>query len=93
MISMDSGYVQGMSDLCAPIYLVTNGKEELTFWCFVEVMNRMASLSLVMVFLFSLPISETKFPKRPERDEKATFDTATTDWCHGPRVVQTLGKS
>jgi len=90
---MDSGYVQGMSDLCAPIYLVTNGDEELTFWCFVEVMNRMASLSLVMVYSPSLSASETQFPKRSEWDEKATFDTATTDWCHGPRVVQALGES
>ncbi|KAJ7582778.1 rab-GTPase-TBC domain-containing protein [Mycena floridula] len=35
------GYVQGMSDLCAPIYVVMGTDEELTFWCFVEVMNRM----------------------------------------------------
>ncbi|EPQ58177.1 RabGAP/TBC, partial [Gloeophyllum trabeum ATCC 11539] len=35
------GYVQGMSDLCAPIYVVMDGDEEMTFWCFVEVMNRM----------------------------------------------------
>ncbi|CAA7271753.1 unnamed protein product [Cyclocybe aegerita] len=35
------GYVQGMSDLCAPVYVVMGGDEEMTFWCFVEVMNRM----------------------------------------------------
>jgi TBC1 domain family member 15 len=35
------GYVQGMSDLCAPIYVVMGGDEVTTFWCFVEVMNRM----------------------------------------------------
>ncbi|KAI0957256.1 hypothetical protein AcW1_010315 [Taiwanofungus camphoratus] len=35
------GYVQGMSDLCAPVYVVMGGDEELTFWCFVEIMNRM----------------------------------------------------
>ncbi|KAF9246277.1 GTPase-activating protein gyp7 [Melanogaster broomeanus] len=35
------GYVQGMSDLCAPLYVVMEAEEELTFWCFVEVMNRM----------------------------------------------------
>ncbi|KDR81554.1 hypothetical protein GALMADRAFT_221417 [Galerina marginata CBS 339.88] len=35
------GYVQGMSDLCAPLYVVMAGNEEMTFWCFVEVMNRM----------------------------------------------------
>ncbi|KAF8212330.1 rab-GTPase-TBC domain-containing protein [Mycena galopus ATCC 62051] len=35
------GYVQGMSDMCAPIYVVMAADEELTFWCFVEFMNRM----------------------------------------------------
>lgn len=38
---VDQGYVQGMSDLCAPLYVVMDAEEELTFWCFVEVMNRM----------------------------------------------------
>jgi hypothetical protein len=37
----NEGYVQGMSDLAAPIYVVTGGDEELTFWCFVAVMDRM----------------------------------------------------
>lgn len=35
------GYVQGMSDLCAPVYVVMGGDEEMTFWCFVEIMDRM----------------------------------------------------
>lgn len=35
------GYVQGMSDLCAPIYIVMGADQEMTFWCFVQVMNRM----------------------------------------------------
>jgi len=37
----NEGYVQGMSDLCAPIYVVMGGESEITFWCFVEVMDRM----------------------------------------------------
>jgi len=37
----NEGYVQGMSDLCSPIYVVMNGDEEKTFWCFVQVMDRM----------------------------------------------------
>ena len=41
------GYVQGMSDLCAPIYVVMDGDEEMTFWCFVEVMNRMVCLTCI----------------------------------------------
>lgn len=39
----NEGYVQGMSDLCAPIYVVMGGDPEMTFWCFVEVMDRMVS--------------------------------------------------
>ncbi|KAF8590588.1 RabGAP/TBC [Ramaria rubella] len=35
------GYVQGMSDLCAPIYIVMGADQEMTFWCFVQVMERM----------------------------------------------------
>ncbi|KAI8998591.1 RabGAP/TBC [Trametes punicea] len=35
------GYVQGMSDLCAPVYVVMGGDEEMTFWCFVQIMERM----------------------------------------------------
>ncbi|RPD66189.1 RabGAP/TBC [Lentinus tigrinus ALCF2SS1-7] len=35
------GYVQGMSDLCAPVYVVMHGDEEMTFWCFVKIMERM----------------------------------------------------
>ncbi|TFK42640.1 rab-GTPase-TBC domain-containing protein [Crucibulum laeve] len=35
------GYVQGMSDLCAPIYVVMAADEEATFWCFVQFMDRM----------------------------------------------------
>ncbi|CDO69529.1 hypothetical protein BN946_scf184785.g34 [Trametes cinnabarina] len=35
------GYVQGMSDLCAPVYVVMGGDEEMTFWCFAKVMDRM----------------------------------------------------
>lgn len=48
-----------MSDLCSPIYIVMNGDEEMVFWCFVEVMNRMVSsqsrcfvIHLVNVTLF-----------------------------------------
>jgi len=35
------GYVQGMSDLCAPLYVVTGADEAATFWCFVAVMDNM----------------------------------------------------
>lgn len=34
------GYVQGMSDLCAPLYAVCRGDEAKTFWLLVGVMRR-----------------------------------------------------
>jgi len=53
----NEGYVQGMSDLCAPIYVVMGGEPEMTFWCFVEVMDRMVGSVLVQEVGFS-----EKFP-------------------------------
>ncbi|KAG9010927.1 GTPase activating protein [Tulasnella sp. JGI-2019a] len=35
------GYVQGMSDLLSPIYVVCGGDEVESFWCFVKTMERM----------------------------------------------------
>ncbi|KAI8443682.1 rab-GTPase-TBC domain-containing protein [Phakopsora pachyrhizi] len=37
------GYVQGMSDLCAPLYVVCEADEVLTFFAFVKLMDRMKS--------------------------------------------------
>jgi hypothetical protein len=76
------GYVQGMSDLCAPIYVVMSGDENMTFWCFVEVMNRMVSAcgfykSASMKFFFFC--SETKFSAGSKRHEETTVNLATTD--------------
>lgn len=34
------GYVQGMSDLCSPLYVVLEGDESLVFWCFVNLMEQ-----------------------------------------------------
>jgi hypothetical protein len=42
----NEGYVQGMSDLCAPVYVVMGSDEESTFWCFVEVMDRMVRIKI-----------------------------------------------
>ncbi|PWZ02198.1 RabGAP/TBC [Testicularia cyperi] len=38
-----SGYVQGMSDLCSPLYIICDGDEVRTFWCFVGLMERTKS--------------------------------------------------
>lgn len=77
-----------MSDLCAPVYVVMGSDEELTFWCFVEVMNRMVTISRsttnVHIDKFS---SETKLSSGPKWDEKATVDTAGVDQRHGPRTL------
>jgi hypothetical protein len=35
------GYVQGMSDLCAPLYSICHGDEAKTFWLLIGVMQRM----------------------------------------------------
>ena len=40
-----------MSDLCAPAYVVMGSDEALTFWCFVEIMNRMVSVDFGYVSL------------------------------------------
>lgn len=39
----DLGYVQGMSDLVAPIFVVM-GDEAMTFWAFTHFMDRMVSV-------------------------------------------------
>lgn len=38
-----AGYVQGMSDLCSPLYIICEGDEVRTFWCFVGLMERTKS--------------------------------------------------
>ncbi|KAN0061817.1 GTPase activating protein [Thecaphora frezii] len=38
-----AGYVQGMSDLCSPLYVICEGDEVKTFWCFVGFMERVKS--------------------------------------------------
>lgn len=50
------GYVQGMSDLCSPLYVVLEGDETLVFWCFVNLMEeRMVRLYPSEFFYLSLP--------------------------------------
>ncbi|SPO25814.1 related to GYP7 - GTPase-activating protein for Ypt7p [Ustilago trichophora] len=41
--SLLAGYVQGMSDLCSPLYIACEGDEVATFWCFVGFMERTKS--------------------------------------------------
>jgi len=74
------GYVQGMSDLCAPLYIVMAGDEEMTFWCFVEVMNRMVSYYLHERRQSDSPSNpETELLERPEWHEEAAVYAATAN--------------
>ena len=47
----DLGYVQGMSDLLAPIYAVMQD-DAVAFWGFVNFMNRMVSSILFAQYIF-----------------------------------------
>ena len=50
----DLGYVQGMSDLCSPLYVVLEGDETLVFWSFVHLMEeRMVSGQQFIAYRYS----------------------------------------
>jgi hypothetical protein len=76
----DLGYVQGMSDLLAPIYAVMQD-DAVAFWGFVKFMDRMVgsatTLSLTLLDKTSYLLTQhpgTKFPPRPIRDAHSTSD-------------------
>jgi hypothetical protein len=81
----DLGYVQGMSDLLAPIYAVMQD-DAVAFWGFVGFMERMVSYGC----LKSLPIEGTnhcvgaELSTRPIRDAQATHDARPPCTAHGP---------
>jgi hypothetical protein len=50
--SPDLGYVQGMSDLLSPIYVVYEGDESRSFWVFCGWMKTMVSLSSQYVLAY-----------------------------------------
>lgn len=56
MYNFDLGYVQGMSDLLAPILYVTQ-HEATAFWCFVGYMNMVVSVkfTLLWIMIFMCP--------------------------------------
>lgn len=71
-----------MSDLCAPIYVVMDADEEMTFWCFMQFMEKMVGdfqggfeLNLMYVE-WGL---EKEFFAGSERDEETAFDVAAAD--------------
>jgi len=68
-----------MSDLCAPLYVVMGGNEEMTFWCFVGVMNRMVNWLLLEGDRCFKPCLATEFPARSEWHAETTINLATID--------------
>jgi hypothetical protein len=80
-----------MSDLCAPIYVVMDADEELTFWCFVEFMNRMVCSVRSFLAAASVIVGtsvEAELPSRPEWHEETAAYTPATDWSYGSRTLQ-----
>ena len=74
-----------MSDLCAPIYVVTGADEVMTFWCFVSVMERMVGPLAICVWNDVLmAFIETKLLKGSEWNEEATSYSSATSRCYGP---------
>lgn len=45
--AFSTGYVQGMSDLLSPI-LILMGAEDVAFWCFAGLMDRVVSFRLIL---------------------------------------------
>jgi hypothetical protein len=66
------GYVQGMSDLLAPIYAVMQD-DAVAFWCFVKFMDRMVSSELRVSFLLHANVAVgAKLSPRSIRHAQAT---------------------
>lgn len=47
------GYVQGMSDLCAPLYVVFGADEVTTYFAFVKLMEKMVRLQSPLTFEYA----------------------------------------
>ena len=68
----DLGYVQGMSDLLAPLYAVMQD-DAVAFWAFVGFMDRMVtSFPLCMIIYYMLIEKGTKLSSRSIRHADST---------------------
>lgn len=75
------GYVQGMSDLLSPIYVVYEADEASSFWAFVGWMKVMVRRrdSFAPRNAYGPILLGGEFLARPERDEAQAWDIAETD--------------
>lgn len=71
----DLGYVQGMSDLLAPIYAVMQD-DAVAFWGFVGFMERMVrTLSMAIIIIYRADMQTgAQLPTRPVRHAQAAHD-------------------
>lgn len=82
----DLGYVQGMSDLLAPLYAVMQD-DAVAFWAFVGFMDRMVTPLFLWTIIYRMLIKKgTKLPAGPirhadstpyHRPPRATYGSAT----------------
>lgn len=79
----DLGYVQGMSDLLAPIYAVMQD-DAVAFWGFVGFMERMVGLPRVIVRSIILYITGKELSPRPVRHACSTAYLGSPGSVDGP---------
>lgn len=85
----DLGYVQGMSDLLAPIYAVMQD-DAVAFWAFVGFMDRMVQSSSLATSVFTNPTNlstGTELPTRPVRHARAAPHPGPPRATHGPSAL------
>ncbi len=83
----DLGYVQGMSDLLAPIYAVMQD-DAIAFWGFVGFMKRMVWNDVGHVY--SSPANDdegAQLPPRPVGYEGPAPHSRSSRSAHGPRAL------
>ena len=82
-----------MSDLCAPIYVVMGGDEEMTFWCFVEVMNRMVKvLSFRRILTLTNEMKKQNFLRDQSGMKKQLLTLQQLISMMDPELYRHLGK-
>lgn len=89
------GYVQGMSDLLSPIYVVYEADEASSFWAFVGWMKVMVSSILPVLCWAMLNVAERisggKLLARSKRNEAQARHTTETHQRHGSATISQTG--